>query len=636
MKIDLSQTRDIVGAFHSIDWEEIKEKYNDPGTKYCFDVLNNKKQAGYDIQLACFRHLRDLQRQNTKNFPYHYDIKQVNQILKFASISPNVDTGEPTKLMDWQKFIFSQMMGWRDRDDNKRFTRVIVSVSRGQGKTYLMAILAAYSFLIESLGLENQDYLVASINYKQTMKIFGYIKSMLRKIINIEPFKSLAKDAGLELQSEQIIEKKTNNILRAISHEAGQYDSYHFRTAVFDEIGEVNTRQRISKIISGQVKVKNHQFVQISTAYPDPTVPFHEDEKMVIQAMEQDFKREADSYLGLIWSQDSENEVYDPKTWIKSNPLLGLPDQKENLLSGLKDKRDNDLLTGNIADFENKNLNLWLKQSTASFLNLKDVEDATDDDFKIDGRQVYLGFDFSMFSDNTAVGFVYPYKDGKTGEPRFHIAQHSFIPWQQAGSIEAKEKQDGLQYRELAKKGYCTITAHQKGIINPEQVYNWLLDYVQKHKLKVMFFGYDRYGSYQVKNITESLNANTDWMIQDIAQRTSTLANPTKFLQESFATGKITRFNDPIEEKALLNATIKEDKIGIQVDKDKATLKIDVVDALVDAMYQGMYHFEDYGIANDKSTEVKRMTQEQVLKWFNNPKSGLLGDDYYHADQDTN
>ena len=626
MKIDLSSTHDVEGTFRSINWKKIQKKYNDDATKYCFDVLNNRKKAGYNIQLACFRHLRDLQRQNTKEFPYHYDIKQADQLLKFASISPNVDTGEPTKLMDWQKFIFSQMMGWRDRDGNKRFTRVIVSVSRGQGKTYLMAILVAYSFLIESLGLENQDYLVASINYKQTMKIFGYIKSMLRKIINIEPFKTLAKDADLELLSEQIIEKKTNNILRAISHESGQYDSYHFRTAVFDEIGEVNTRQKVSKIISGQVKVKNHQFVQISTAYPDPTVPFHEDEKMVIQAMEQDFEREADTYLGLIWSQDSENEVYDPQTWVKSNPLLDLPDQKENLLSGLKDKRDNDLLTGNISDFENKNLNLWLKQFTASFLNLKDVEDSIDDDFKIDGRQVYVGFDYSMFSDNTSIGFVFPYKDA-SGNVRFHIAQHSFIPWQQAGSIEVKEKQDGIAYREYPK--YCTITAHEKGIINPGQVYNWLLDYVQKHNLKVVFFGYDRFGSYQVKNITESLNTNTDWLIQDIAQRTSTLANPTKFLQESFATGKITHFNDPILTKALLNATVKEDKIGIQVNKDKATLKIDVVDALIDAMYQAMYHFEDYGVTNDKSHEVKRMTQQQVLNWFDNPKSGLLGDDYY-------
>ena len=33
-------------------------------------------------------------------------------------------------------------------------------------------------------------------------------------------------------------------------------------------------------------------------------------------------------------------------------------------------------------------------------------------------------------------------------------------------------------------------------------------------------------------------------------------------------------------EKVLLNAEIFEDKIGIQVDKAKATLKIDVVDAI--------------------------------------------------------
>lgn len=620
MKVDLTQTHDVEGAYEAIDWSEIRKKYKDPGTNYCFDVLNKKIQAGYLIKLACFRHLRDLQRQGNKDFPYHYDIEAANILLKFAAIAPNVDTGEPTKLMDWQKFIFCQMIGWRDADNLKRFTRVIVSVARGQGKTYLMAILVAFSFLVESIDLQNQDYLVASINYKQTMKIFGYIKSMLRKIIEIKPFKDLAKDAQLELQSEQIIEKKTNNILRAISHEAGQFDSYHFRTAVFDEIGEVTTRERISKIISGQVKVKNHQFVQISTAYPDPTVPFHEDEKMVIQAMEQDFKREADSYLGLIWTQDDLEETYEPETWSKSNPLLNLKDQKENLLSGLKDKRDNDLLTANIYDFQNKNLNIWLKQSTSSYLSLKDVEAAIDDGFKIKGREVYIGLDYSMYSDNTAIAFIFPYRD-QQGKPHWHITQHSFIPFKQAGSIEAKEKLDGIAYREYPE--FCTITSIPEGIINPEQIYKWLVQYVEDNELQVVFLGYDHYGSFQVKNITESLSSSEGWLIQDIAQRTSELGNPTKFLQESFATRKITRFNDPIMEKALLNATIKEDKIGIQIEKDKATFKIDVVDAIIDAMYRAMDHFEEYGLTNDKSTVVDRMTAEQVRDWFRNPKSGL-------------
>ena len=618
MKIDLTQTHDVIGAFKSIDWSDIKSKYTDPATLYAFSVLNGTKIAGYRIKLACFRHLMDLKRQGQPDFPYHYDVEEANRLLTFAKICPNVDTGEPTKLMEWQEFTFALMFGWRDEDSNKRFTRVIDSVSRGQGKTYQMAILVCYSFLIESIGLSNQDYLVASINFKQTMKLFGYVASMMRKIIQSEPFKSYASEVNLYIQSDQIIMKKNNNVLRAISLEAGQYDSYHFRTAIFDEIGEVKSRETVSKIISGQVKVPNHQFIQISTSYPDPTVPFHQDQKMVIQAMEQDWKRDADSYLGLIWSQDSLDETYKPETWVKSNPLLDLPDQHDGLMKGLKDKRDSDLLTGNISDFQTKNLNLWLKQSTDSYLNLRDVEDAVDNDFKIDGREVFIGFDYSMFSDNTALGFVYPY-----GDRKFHLEQHSFIPWQHAGSIEAKEKQDGLAYRNYPE--YCTITAHQQGIINPEQIYRWLLSYVEEHQLKVKFFGYDRFGSYQVKNITESLNVNTDWYIMDIQQRTSALANPTKFLQELFVTHKVSIPNDPIMQKALLNAIVKVDKIGIQIDKDKATLKIDVVDALIDALFQGMYYFDENADLNNKDTEIDRMTEQQVLDWFKNPKSGLLG-----------
>lgn len=618
MKIDLTQTHDVIGAFKSIDWSDIKSKYTDPATLYAFSVLNGTKIAGYRIKLACFRHLMDLKRQGQPDFPYHYDVEEANRLLTFAKICPNVDTGEPTKLMEWQEFTFALMFGWRDEDSNKRFTRVIDSVSRGQGKTYQMAILVCYSFLIESIGLSNQDYLVASINFKQTMKLFGYVASMMRKIIQSEPFKSYASEVNLYIQSDQIIMKKNNNVLRAISLEAGQYDSYHFRTAIFDEIGEVKSRETVNKIISGQVKVPNHQFIQISTSYPDPTVPFHQDQKMVIQAMEQDWKRDADSYLGLIWSQDSLDETYKPETWVKSNPLLDLPDQHDGLMKGLKDKRDSDLLTGNISDFQTKNLNLWLKQSTDSYLNLRDVEDAVDNDFKIDGREVFIGFDYSMFSDNTALGFVYPY-----GDRKFHLEQHSFIPWQHAGSIEAKEKQDGLAYRNYPE--YCTITAHQQGIINPEQIYRWLLSYVEEHQLKVKFFGYDRFGSYQVKNITESLNVNTDWYIMDIQQRTSALANPTKFLQELFVTHKVSIPNDPIMQKALLNAIVKADKIGIQIDKDKATLKIDVVDALIDALFQGMYYFDENADLNNKDTEIDRMTEQQVLDWFKNPKSGLLG-----------
>lgn len=415
----------------------------------------------------------------------------------------------------------------------------------------------------------------------------SYIKTMLTEIVKKEPFKSYMKKNGLNTktfasQTDQIVMSRVKNTLRAISHEAGQYDSFHFTTAVFDEIGEVKTRAKISKIISGQVKVHNHQFIQISTAYPDPTVPFHDDEQMLQEAMEKDYSREADTYLCLIWAQDSLEETYDPETWIKSNPLLGLESEKKNLMDGLQDKRNSDALSGTLNDFQNKNLNLWLQQSVNSYLKLADVERAIIPQFDIDGRQVYIGFDYSMFSDNTAIAFVYSYRD-KKDKQKWFVYQHSFILWMRAGSIEAKEKQDGINYRELARRGFCTITSHPQGLINEEQVYQWLVNYVDRHNLEVVFFGYDTFGATPT---IKQLELNSGWPLEAIRQRTSELKDPTKFLQTSF-----------------------------------------VVDAIIDALYQGMYHFEDYADVNNPDKQIERMTDEQVLNWFNDPKSGLLGGD---------
>lgn len=619
MKIDLTQTHDVLGAYHSLNFLEIKQKYSDVGTQYCFDVLDEKLQTGYLIKLAAFRHLRDLQRTDSIGFPYHYDPKETTKILNFAAICPNVDTGEPTALMDWQKFIFCQLFGWRDKANLKRFDRCILSVARGQGKTYLMAIYECYTYLIESMGLSNQDYLVTAENADQTGKLFGYISSMIPKIVDEQPlFARLAKEKELAVLHNKITMRKSNNNLRPLSFNAGKYDSFHYTTAVFDEIGNIKTDEGSAKITSGQVKVPNHQYIEISTAYPDPSVPYHADQKMVQHLMEQDYKRDGDNYLGLIWCQDSLDETYKPETWYKSNPLLYLDGQKEVLLKGLVNNRNSEAMAGHIDRFQNKNLNMWLQEATNSFLKLADIEKSVHRDFEYTGCPVYIGFDYSMFSDNTAFAFVFPYMDH--GTKKWHIKQHSFIPWQKAGSIEAKEKQDGVDYRNLAKKGFCTITSHPQGLINDDQVYRWLLDYVEDNNLDVIFFGYDAWGA---TTAIKQMELNTSFPLEPIRQRTSELKDPTKFLQAGMIESTITRDDDEILEKALINAQIIEDKIGIQVDKAAATFKIDVVDATIDALFQAMYHFEDFGIVNDKSQEVSRMTTEEIEAWLTNPESGL-------------
>ena len=621
-KIDLTKKKNVLEWYRKLDFSEIRKKYTDPGTRYAFDVLDGKIISGYIIQLACFRHLRDLQRQSQDEFPYYYSLPHFKNFLKFASLVPNIDDlSQPLELMDWQKFIFSQIEGWRSLDDLPRFKNIVLSIARAQGKTMLAGILKCHAFLIEALGLSNQDFLISSINFDQTMKLFGYVKSMMAKIIEQEPFKSLAVEIDLQLYSREIKAANDNNIIKTISFESGKFDSNHFLLAIADEVGELTRDDGISKITSGQINTPGARFVEISTSYTVPDVPFHKEQKKLIEVMERDFDRASDDQLCLVWAQDSLEETFQPETWAKSNPLLNLADKREKLLRGLISERDKKMLMGKLADFQVQNMNCWLNADSNSFLALEDIEKAVIDDFPRFGRRVYVGVDYSMSSDNTSIAFVYPYE----GEERWHLEQHSFIPWNQAGSIEAKEKQDGINYREQEKQGYCTITSHPQGLINDDQVYDWLVNYIEDNNLDVIFFGYDAMG---VTKVIKALELNTSYPLMPIRQRTSELKDPTKFLQKIFVEGSVTRLNDVIMEKALINAVIKQDNIGIQVDKMKSTLKVDVVDAIIDACYQAMFHFEDYGLVNDKSYQVEHMSQQAVLDWLKSPESGLLEEEF--------
>lgn len=63
-----------------------------------------------------------------------------------------------------------------------------------------------------------------------------------------------------------------------------------------------------------------------------------------------------------------------------------------------------------------------------------------------------------------------------------------------------------------------------------------------------------------------------------------------------------------------MNAVITSDNNGIKIDKNKATLKIDLVDALIDALKQGIYHYEDF--TTSEQSEFDRMNDDQINEYF--------------------
>ncbi|USS87473.1 terminase large subunit [Fructilactobacillus hinvesii] len=627
--VDLTQSHDVIGAYQDNDYSAIRSKYKDAAVQYAFDVLDEKQIAGYHIRLACFRFLQDLKRQDDPDFPFVYNNDKASWINNFAALCPEATSGNPMKLMNWQKFTFAQMNGWeRKSTHTRRFVKTVYSIARDQGKTYLMAIQICYDFIFVAADKYNQEILASANNFDQSMKLFGYVKIMLRKLITIPEFKEWADEVGLKIQSRTIIQTKYNNKIIPISQESGRFDSHHFVLAVADEIGELKNFEGISKITSGQSKVPDHMLVEISTCYQDPTVPFHAEQDGLIEVMEKDDERELDDQLCLLWQQDSTEEIYPEEVsdlgyrcWEKSNPLLGLPEVHDVALSGLISGRDDAVFNNKAADYQAKSMNIWSQSSDKSFLKLPEINNAVSNKpFDIHGRRVYVGMDFSLSSDNTSLAFVYPFETDD-GQQKWYITQHSFIPWHAAGSIEAKEKIDGIEYRKLAPE-FCTITSDIKGTINKDQVYSWLLNFIQENDLQVEFFGYDAMG---VDKVIQLLEDNAKFPLVPVSQRTQFLKDPTKFIQDAFIHEQIVMPNDEVLIKALSNAVIYEDKVGIQVDKNAGTLKIDVDDALVNAFYSAMFAFDDFdakGVA--KKTIVDRMSVQDLRKFIDDPDNGFF------------
>src|SRR5699024_8049846 len=112
--------------------------------------------------------------------------------------------------------------------------------------------------------------------------------------------------------------------------------------------------------------------------------------------------------------QDSEKELNDPETWIKSNPLLEVPELKDKMLKNLKQRLTEAQAKNDTLEFRIKNLNLYVKGSVNSYIDVRDWEGCKVDE-PVDNyeRDVYFGDDFARVSDLAAVSMKYPVEDYK-------------------------------------------------------------------------------------------------------------------------------------------------------------------------------------------------------------------------------
>nr|MDH3152597.1 terminase large subunit [Bacillus licheniformis] len=301
-------------------------------TEYARAVVNGEIVAGEFIILACKRHLEDLEKSKLHTFMYYFDVEEANTRIDFTEILPNPETGEPVKLLRFQKWIIGSIFGWKRKDNgNRRFKRAMISMARRNGKTFIISTMGTNELFLCETPKRNRKIVFASNALKQAKLGFEYMKDQIRSLAKgSKPMKKRVK-----IKDAEIKDLFSGGTAYPISSDTSTGDGFASTVAIIDEFHESKDLKMYNVLKSGQIALENSLLAIISTAGLNPNVPMYKEIQMLKRVLKKE--REMDDYFIAIYEQDDvEKEAELPETWIKSNPILEHPEIGQTIMESLK------------------------------------------------------------------------------------------------------------------------------------------------------------------------------------------------------------------------------------------------------------------------------------------------------------
>ncbi|WP_200777936.1 terminase large subunit [Enterococcus faecium] len=548
--------------------------------KYIDEVENGNILVCEKIQMAIDRHKKDIERSKRDDFPYYYEPKYTQNIVKFISMLPDPKSGKPNKLALFQKFILGMLWGWRRKKDNtKRFRKAYLSLARKQGKSLIVSGIALYCLIYERNPRQARQIYATANKRDQAKIVFTMVKSQLKALRGKS--KAIQKFTKV-LQNE--LTTTDDSFMKPLSADADTLDGLDTLLGIFDEYALSKTTEMMDVIETSMGQQIEPLTIIISTASSKLNYPMYSIEYQYVTKL---LKEEVvgDEYLALCWEQDNAKEVADTDMWIKSNPLMELSKQKERLTENKKRLLDEGKAKGSISNVLTKEFNIWVQSSQESYMSEEEWTSAVAPDYikqtDLTGREIYIGVDLSRVNDLTSISWVIPIRE----ESKFFVDSYSFVA--NRGGIEAKEKEDKTPYRQYEQAGYCTISSSPDGLIDYHDLVNWLTDFIESNNFELKGIFYD---PYNAGNVITDLSKFYEKEMIEVRQGLITLNVPTKQFRTDVIKGKTVHSNNPLLNRAIRNAITKENNDTIMIDKAMNRNKIDPLDALINAYTQAMYH----------------------------------------------
>lgn len=543
-------------------------------TAYAKDVLEGKIVTGKLVKLACERHLNDLERAKTEEFPYYFDIEEADKTFKFFELLKFTDgeiAGQQVKLLSFQHFILGNLFGWKNKETGyRRYKKSFTMLARKNAKSLINSGIA-----IKLAGFDN---------YPNAQVYIGATKMQQAKVVwgqasNFIKVESQLKELCRVREHISTIEFKHNGSkIVALGRDTNSIDGFDVHGAVLDEVHSYKNNQMIKLLEDGAVNQANALISQITTAgFNLNGYCYKEWEycKNVLNGLV-----ENDNYFIYIAQMDEEDNIWDEKNWIKANPLVAsLPKGMENLRIKAKEAREKG--GEDLRDFITKTVNNWYKYSDKGYLTPKMVKGAESDldleDFR--GQECVVGLDLSSGGDLTSLALEFKYYDEITKEDKYFIHSHSFIP---VNRVDEHMKTDKVPYDVWINDGLLTPTETLSGVkTDYKYIISYLKELIDNYELKLTAIAYDNFNANAFLADLEDFGVDTI----SITQSCKSLNDATVDFKLTMEAGNINfNRNNHLLKWSLANAITVSNSFGeIKIDKQAKSCRIDAVDSVIDA-----------------------------------------------------
>lgn len=567
-----------------------------PAEQYARDVIDGKIIACRWVRLACERHVHDLKHAHKRGYIFSPEAAQhvidFLQQLRQSKGKWGRGRGEFLQLQPWQQFYIWVAFGWLhdnserwiERTDTgeeldtrgaRRFRFAYLEVARKNGKSTMAAGLGIY---------------LAFIDQEPSAEVFSCgTKLEQAKIVHQEAKRMVRKNPGLKkhikVYKNNLSFEFTDSKYEPLGSDSDNLDGLNIHGIIADELHAWKNRDLWDVLETATGSRLQPMFIPITTAGMDRlSVCFekHEHTRKLLEGWK-DHSYEDDTWFGMIYTLDKDDDWRDEKVWIKANPNLGVSKYLSDLRAKAK-RAEN--MPSSLNGFKRRELNIWVRGEFKWMPMDKWHECGGDTPAlelpkKLIGRTCYAGLDLSSTEDITA--FVMVFLDE---EKDIHVICRFWVPEEH---ILIRTRDAGVNYERWMDEGY--IQATPGNTID----YDWIYEQIERdaEMFDIDQIAYDRWGASSVVQELEKRG----FTVVKFGQGDVSMNPPMQELERAVLSGKIKHGDNPVLTWMADNLVAKMGPTGLlKPDKAKSAEKIDGITALLMGLDMALRHPEKVSV----------------------------------------